>query len=42
MAKCKDCGANQGCSCQLTNGRCPSCHSVYLQSNNPNVNPKTK
>ena len=25
MAKCKKCGANVGCGCNLVNGLCPAC-----------------
>jgi len=25
MAVCKNCGANVGCGCQLTNGICATC-----------------
>jgi len=31
MAKCSKCGANQVCSCKLTNGLCPGCYSASLQ-----------
>lgn len=40
MAACSKCGANQGCSCQLTNGLCPGCYSASLQANNPNTQPQ--
>lgn len=33
MAKCKSCGNNVGCACQLTNGLCVSC--IYKQHSNP-------
>jgi NMD protein affecting ribosome stability and mRNA decay len=39
MAKCAKCGAEQGCSCQLTNGLCPGCYSASLQATNPNTQP---
>jgi len=44
MAKCISCGTLQGCSCQLINGRCPSCHSVYLDKlkQAQNAQPQTK
>jgi len=28
MAKCKQCGANVGCGCQLINGLCAYCHGI--------------
>ena len=37
MATCAKCGAQQGCSCQLTNGLCPGCYSASLQATNPNT-----
>ena len=26
-SKCKICGANVGCSCQLKDGMCPTCYA---------------
>jgi hypothetical protein len=28
MAKCRQCGANVGCGCQLINGLCAYCHGI--------------
>jgi hypothetical protein len=28
MAKCKKCGTNVGCGCQLTNGLCSYCNKT--------------
>ena len=31
MARCKQCGNDVGCGCNLTKGLCPSCNNAYLQ-----------
>lgn len=31
MAKCKNCGANVGCGCQLINGLCAACNGAIKQ-----------
>lgn len=31
MATCRNCGANVGCGCQLTNGLCSACNSAVRQ-----------
>lgn len=34
MAKCRKCGANVGCGCQLINGLCALCNSAAKQGTN--------
>jgi hypothetical protein len=34
MAKCRNCGANVGCGCQLINGLCGLCHAAAKQGTN--------
>ena len=42
MAKCRQCQAHQGCSCQLTNGLCPGCYSAFLQQEKDKNDAKSK
>jgi hypothetical protein len=32
MAKCRECGTNVGCGCQLINGLCGFCHGKLKQT----------
>ncbi len=34
MAKCRNCGANVGCGCQLTNGLCAACNAAVKRTKN--------
>lgn len=34
MAKCRNCGANVGCGCQLINGLCAACNGAVKQAKN--------
>jgi len=34
MAKCKNCGANVGCGCNLVNGLCAACNGAVKQGKN--------
>lgn len=34
MAKCRKCGTNVGCGCQLINGLCSACNTAVKQGTN--------